>query len=228
MGRYGNDPTWKERLLDHERRTARATSRGRRGRRHRATAGEGADHGRPPGATAHDRHHRHVRGGQVRGRGHLRGHGLLLHRQPAAADAAQGRRTLRAGGQPGRQGGAGVRRAGGLVLRATGPGAGASAGDRASPSGCSTWRRPTRRWWRATSRPGGPIRCPGRACRRGSSRSAGLLSPLRAQADVVIDTTGMSPRELRRRLEETLLAEQLSDQLFVSLESFGYKYGLPG
>ena len=33
---------------------------------------------------------------------------------------------------------------------------------------------------------------------------------------------------MRRRLEETLLAEQLSDQLFVSLESFGYKYGLPG
>jgi UPF0042 nucleotide-binding protein len=54
-----------------------------------------------------------------------------------------------------------------------------------------------------------------------------LLSPLRAQADVVIDTTGMSPRELRRRLEETCLAEQLEDQLFVSLESFGYKYGLP-
>ena len=54
-----------------------------------------------------------------------------------------------------------------------------------------------------------------------------LLSPLREQADVVIDTTGLSPRELRRRLEETLLAEQLSDQLFVSLESFGYKYGLP-
>ena len=54
-----------------------------------------------------------------------------------------------------------------------------------------------------------------------------LLSPLREQADVVIDTTGMTPRELRRRLEETLEAEQLSDQLFVSLESFGYKHGLP-
>jgi UPF0042 nucleotide-binding protein len=54
-----------------------------------------------------------------------------------------------------------------------------------------------------------------------------LLQPLRDQADVVIDTTGMSPRELRRRLEETLLSDQLIDQLFVSLESFGYKYGLP-
>jgi UPF0042 nucleotide-binding protein len=61
----------------------------------------------------------------------------------------------------------------------------------------------------------------------GIARERRLLSPLRERADVVIDTTGMSPRELRRRLEETLMAEQLSDQLFVSLESFGYKFGLP-
>jgi UPF0042 nucleotide-binding protein len=54
-----------------------------------------------------------------------------------------------------------------------------------------------------------------------------LLSPFRAQADVIIDTTNLAPRELRRRLEETLLADRLSDQLFVSLESFGYRYGLP-
>jgi UPF0042 nucleotide-binding protein len=61
----------------------------------------------------------------------------------------------------------------------------------------------------------------------GIQRERTLLSPLRERADVVIDTTGMSPRELRRRLEETLMAEQLRDQLFVSLESFGYKHGLP-
>ncbi len=54
-----------------------------------------------------------------------------------------------------------------------------------------------------------------------------LLSPLRSQADLVIDTSGLTPRELRRRLEENLMAERLRNQLFVSLESFGYKYGLP-
>ena len=43
----------------------------------------------------------------------------------------------------------------------------------------------------------------------------------------MIDTTDLSPRELRRHLEETLLADSLSDQLFVSLQSFGYRYGLP-
>jgi UPF0042 nucleotide-binding protein len=32
---------------------------------------------------------------------------------------------------------------------------------------------------------------------------------------------------LRRHLEETLLADRLKDQLFVSLLSFGYKQGIP-
>lgn len=59
------------------------------------------------------------------------------------------------------------------------------------------------------------------------ARERELLAPLRTQADVVVDTSGLAPRELRRRLEETLMAEQLSDQLFLSLESFGYKHGLP-
>lgn len=63
--------------------------------------------------------------------------------------------------------------------------------------------------------------------REGIERERTLLLPVRSRADVVMDTTNLSPRELRRYLEETLLAERLSDQLFVSLESFGYRYGLP-
>jgi UPF0042 nucleotide-binding protein len=63
--------------------------------------------------------------------------------------------------------------------------------------------------------------------REGIERERRLLSPLRTQADVVMDTTNLSPRELRRYLEETLLADRLNDQLFVSLESFGYRHGLP-
>ncbi|HEY5527882.1 MAG TPA: RNase adapter RapZ [Thermoleophilia bacterium] len=61
----------------------------------------------------------------------------------------------------------------------------------------------------------------------GIDRERRLLSELREQADVVVDTSTLAPRELRRRLEETLLAEELSGQLFVSLVSFGYKFGLP-
>lgn len=63
--------------------------------------------------------------------------------------------------------------------------------------------------------------------REGIGLERRLLSPLRDQADVVIDTTDLSPWELRRRLGETLLADRLEDRLFVSLQSFGYRYGLP-
>jgi UPF0042 nucleotide-binding protein len=63
--------------------------------------------------------------------------------------------------------------------------------------------------------------------REGIARERELLSPLRAQADMVVDTTDLSPWQLRRHLEETLLADRLKDQLFVSLVSFGYRHGLP-
>jgi UPF0042 nucleotide-binding protein len=53
----------------------------------------------------------------------------------------------------------------------------------------------------------------------GIERERRLLALLRAQADVIIDTTGLSPWELRRRLEEILLADRLCDQLLVSVES---------
>lgn len=61
----------------------------------------------------------------------------------------------------------------------------------------------------------------------GIARERTLLSTLRSRADVVIDTTDLAPRELRRRLEETLFADELTDQLLLSLISFGFKYGLP-
>lgn len=61
----------------------------------------------------------------------------------------------------------------------------------------------------------------------GIERERRMLAPIRAQADLIVDTTDLSPWDLRRRLEESLLAERLSDQLLVSLKSFGYRYGLP-
>ena len=61
----------------------------------------------------------------------------------------------------------------------------------------------------------------------GIERERRLLVDLKTRADLVIDTSELSPRGLRRRLEETLLANELRGQLFLSLVSFGYKYGLP-
>lgn len=63
--------------------------------------------------------------------------------------------------------------------------------------------------------------------RDGIARERRLLAELKAQADMVIDTTDLSPWQLRRHLEETLMADGLKDQLFVSLLSFGYRHGIP-
>ena len=67
----------------------------------------------------------------------------------------------------------------------------------------------------------------GRDLVEGIRRERRLLDDLKSQADIIIDTSRLSPRGLRRRLEETLLADELTEQLFLSLTSFGYKYGLP-
>jgi RNase adapter protein RapZ len=54
-----------------------------------------------------------------------------------------------------------------------------------------------------------------------------MLSGLRDRADVVVDTTDLNVHELRRRIQETMLAGELYDQLLLTFVSFGYKYGLP-
>lgn len=51
------------------------------------------------------------------------------------------------------------------------------------------------------------------------------LSALRESADLVVDTSGYSPSEVRRRFER--LAESISGRLTVSLVSFGFKHGVP-
>ena len=54
-----------------------------------------------------------------------------------------------------------------------------------------------------------------------------LLESVRAQADVVLDTSGLSLRELRERIFARLGDVQSSDRLAIQLISFGYKYGVP-
>jgi len=66
---------------------------------------------------------------------------------------------------------------------------------------------------------------------RGIARSIAqereILEPMRAEADIVLDTSDLSLRELRERLFAQLATAARSDQLAVQLISFGYKYGLP-
>lgn len=54
-----------------------------------------------------------------------------------------------------------------------------------------------------------------------------ILEPIRAEADLVLDTSALSLRELRERLFSGLATAGRPDQLAIQLISFGYKYGLP-
>jgi UPF0042 nucleotide-binding protein len=53
-----------------------------------------------------------------------------------------------------------------------------------------------------------------------------LLDPIRAEADVVVDTTDLALRDLRERLFARL-ADLQPDQMTIQLVSFGYKFGIP-
>ena len=54
-----------------------------------------------------------------------------------------------------------------------------------------------------------------------------LLDPIRAQADVVLDTSDLSLRELRERIFSHLADTPEPDRLAIQLISFGFKYGVP-
>jgi len=54
-----------------------------------------------------------------------------------------------------------------------------------------------------------------------------ILERVRTDADVVVDTTDLSLRQLRERLFSQLATEVRADQLSIQLISFGYKFGVP-
>lgn len=61
----------------------------------------------------------------------------------------------------------------------------------------------------------------------GIQREREMLAELRERADVVIDTTSLNVHDLRRNIQETVLAGELQDQILMTFMSFGYKYGVP-
>jgi UPF0042 nucleotide-binding protein len=54
-----------------------------------------------------------------------------------------------------------------------------------------------------------------------------MLDPVRSEADVVIDTSDLSLRELRERIFTRLGDASNPDRLAIQLISFGFKYGVP-
>ena len=69
------------------------------------------------------------------------------------------------------------------------------------------------------------------AANRGIAASIALeramLESVRAQADIVLDTSDLSLRELRERLFTRLGDVQASDRLSIQIISFGFKFGVP-
>ncbi|WP_420857685.1 RNase adapter RapZ [Marivivens marinus] len=60
----------------------------------------------------------------------------------------------------------------------------------------------------------------------GIQRELALLAPIRARADLLIDSTGLTPHDLRAEVEDLLCADG-GKTLSVSVQSFSYKRGLP-
>ncbi|WP_020672703.1 RNase adapter RapZ [Amycolatopsis nigrescens] len=60
----------------------------------------------------------------------------------------------------------------------------------------------------------------------GITAERALLSPLREEADLVLDTSSLSVHDLRAKIEDAFGSEA-STQTRVTVLSFGYKYGLP-
>jgi UPF0042 nucleotide-binding protein len=54
-----------------------------------------------------------------------------------------------------------------------------------------------------------------------------MMEALRGDADLIIDTSGLTPHELRDRMRDAFSDAPPQESLQVSLVSFGYKYGAP-
>lgn len=72
-----------------------------------------------------------------------------------------------------------------------------------------------------------PLAPEGRRVSDGIAAEVALLAPLRAKADLLIDTTELPPRSLRRLIEARFAAAASGRGLMVSLVSFAYPAGLP-
>jgi UPF0042 nucleotide-binding protein len=54
-----------------------------------------------------------------------------------------------------------------------------------------------------------------------------MMESLKGDADLIIDSSGMSPHQLRERVQDVFAGRKVRSKVQVSLVSFGYKYGLP-
>jgi RNase adapter protein RapZ len=68
---------------------------------------------------------------------------------------------------------------------------------------------------------------PGDRVAEGIRKERLMMESLRAEADLVIDTSGLTPHDLRDRMREMFADTPPEAGLLVSIVSFGFKYGSP-
>src|SRR4029077_6521452 len=68
---------------------------------------------------------------------------------------------------------------------------------------------------------------PGDRVVEGIRKERHVLAQLRGDADLVIDTSGMTPHDLRDRIREAFADAPPEEGIQVSVVSFGFKYGAP-
>jgi UPF0042 nucleotide-binding protein len=61
----------------------------------------------------------------------------------------------------------------------------------------------------------------------GIRRERGIMEALRGEADLIIDTTGLTPQQLRERVRDAFAKAPPEAGLQVAVVSFGYKFGVP-
>lgn len=54
-----------------------------------------------------------------------------------------------------------------------------------------------------------------------------ILQPVKDKADYIIDTSNLIPRQLREEIQNLFIEGKCFKNLIVSIESFGFKYGIP-
>jgi len=72
-----------------------------------------------------------------------------------------------------------------------------------------------------------PLDTAGLSIEQAIKKEMEMLAPVRARADEIIDTTGLTLNKLQRRLFKKFMDEQEHKALSVNIKSFGFKHGLP-
>ncbi len=102
-------------------------------------------------------------------------------------------------------------------------------GRRTPGSGCSSSTPAPRCWCAATRAPDAAIRRTrgDTSLAEAIDRERALLEPVKAEADVVVDTSELNVHQLRDRIRDLFGTDDPAAGMQTTVVSFGYKHGLP-